>query len=74
MTGLRTMWGLNIAEGLAKFGVNQMKYLQKQLGANIEANQIINENGCLILQPEALCSAVASKGETPKFYVGHLES
>ncbi len=62
MTGLRTMWGLNLAEGLAKFGVNQMKYLQKQLRANIEANQIINENGCLILQPEArfLADGIAS--------------
>jgi len=63
MTGLRTIWGLNLEEGEKKFGSNRMEYLHKQWQQNFELKHLKVENGHIILQAEArfLADGIASK-------------
>jgi oxygen-independent coproporphyrinogen-3 oxidase len=62
MTGLRTIWGLNLEEGTGKFGSDRMSYLQKQLAVYINHEQVKQVNNTLIIAEHArfLADGIAS--------------
>jgi oxygen-independent coproporphyrinogen-3 oxidase len=62
MTGLRTIWGLNLDEGKDKFGSDRMSYLQKQLAVYINHEQVKQVNNTLIIAEHArfLADGIAS--------------
>ena len=53
MTGLRTIWGLNLSEGTEKFGSDRIDYLQKQLQAYVDRKQVYYLNNCFYIAEHA---------------------
>jgi oxygen-independent coproporphyrinogen III oxidase len=53
MTGLRTIWGLNLSEGTEKFGSDRIDYLQKQLQAYVYRKQVYYLNNCFYIAEHA---------------------
>lgn len=53
MTGLRTIWGLNLSEGKEKFGSDRIAYLQKQLQTYVDRKQIYYSNNCFYIAEHA---------------------